>query len=313
MNILLFVSSLLMILALMTYARVDSFRYFLGMDARFEHYMSTVERLDTNEAAENWYKTSKAKKGRGGGGKSFNAAPRISFKIFVDQKVKQKNPQAYAQTVQWTKNLMTTLYGKQNFFIEATQKNPFFMDQLIEAIENAAQTLPQTQPLKAAIDLSNLDVGPDLKQTFYLMLKGCLREDHAIKKSPEKPERQFNVTLPETNEDSDEEDEVADEALEYSGAKGYDSLLNYITLRNTTKIRLYLASKPVLQAIFGNASTVDQFIQTRNDLYQSVKSDSMQADVATKELQAAVQSHIGNIDDAFFDFRVTKTNPADYN
>lgn len=314
MNIILFVSSLLMILALMTYTRVDSFRYFLGMEAQFERYMSSVERLDINQAAENWYKTSKAKKGQHGGGSSNSASPRLSFRIFVDPKIRQEHPQEYAQTLQWTKNLIRTLYGNQKFFIEAEARNPFLMDQLIEAIGNAAQARPETQPLKEAIDLSNLDVGKEFKHLFYLMLKGCLRKEKIpSQKLITDSEQKFSITLPETNGENDEEEnEVAEEALEYSGAKGYDSLLNYITLRNTTKIRIYLASRPILEAIFGNSTIVNEIIRTRNELYQSVKNGPMQSAEATKQLQTTVQAHIGNVDEAFFDFKVSKTNPAEY-
>ena len=61
MNILLFVTSLLMILSLLTYARIDNFRYFLGMQSEFERYMRTIERVYINQSAENWYDTSRAK------------------------------------------------------------------------------------------------------------------------------------------------------------------------------------------------------------------------------------------------------------
>ncbi len=60
MNVLLFVTSLLMILSLLTYAKLDGFRYFLGMDAQFERYMSSVERSYTSEKAIDWYKTTMA-------------------------------------------------------------------------------------------------------------------------------------------------------------------------------------------------------------------------------------------------------------
>jgi hypothetical protein len=309
-----------MILSLMTYARVDSFRYFLGMEAQFERYMSTVERSSINADAANMYITTRAKT------KSDNenekpkppptppSAPRISFRIFVDEKMRQEHPQEYNQTKEWAKSLMTTLYGNQAFFKEAEAKNSFFMDQIIEALGKTAQELPEDRSLKDTMDLSNLDLGPDLEKTFYLMLKGCLKDDdNADKAKPSVPEREFSVTLPDNKESDDgDEDEDAEEAMEYTGGKGYDSLLNYITLRNTTRIRIYLASKPVLQAIFKDALVVDQLIETRTKLYREVMNGSMSAAEATEQLKATVHGHLGNSDDSYFEYKVSKTNPSQY-
>ena len=61
MNVLLFVTSLLTILALLTYAKMDSFRYYQGIEAKFESYMQTVEQAYTNKIAADWYDTTKTK------------------------------------------------------------------------------------------------------------------------------------------------------------------------------------------------------------------------------------------------------------
>ncbi len=320
MNVLLFVTSLLMILSLMTYAKLDSFRYFLGMEAQFEKYMSTIERSYTNKSAENWYKTTKAPKAsrkppKPPKKKALNSSPRLSFKVFVDKKERDKNPGLLDNNTKWAKDLMRTLYGQQDFFIDAERQNPYFMDQILEQLSKAAQELPKDHKLKNAIDLSNLDLGPDLEKVFYLMLKGCTRED-LTRKKPSREVQNQNLTInPDENESGEDEDddEAANEALEYAGAVGYDSLLNYITLRNTTMIRVYLASPQVLLALVGDSNSVKSIIDTRNALFQSVSDDSMEADDATEQLKSMFQSFFGGADDKYLDFTVSKTNPAKYN
>lgn len=317
MNVLLFVTSLLMILSLLTYAKVDSFRYFLGMEAQFEKYMSSMERSYTNEAAKQWYKTTFAPKNKPiepkknpndpSQKRTGSSSSRLSFNVFIDETMRNQNPGLLENTTKWAKDLMRTLYSQQEFFKEAEKQNPYFMDQILERLSRAAEQLPKGQKLKNAIDLSTLELGPGLEDIFYLMLKGCVRElEVATKPSPS--------TVQALNEDESEEDEmeIAEEALEYAGAKGYDSLLNYITLRNTPKIKVYLASRPLLQTLVGDPNAVNNIIETRNNLYQAVSSNSMDPVAATEQLKSMFQAYLGSGDDAYLDFNVTKTNPAEY-
>lgn len=316
MNVLLFVTSLLMILSLLTYAKVDGFRYFLGMEAQFETYMSSIERSYTNEIAVQWFKTIYGNKERNRNDPPkqpphVSSSPRLSFRVFIDEKEREKNPYLFANTTKWAKDLMRSLYGEQNFFKEAEMQNPYFMDLLLERLSAAAAQLPKDQKLKNAIDLSNLELGPDVESIFYLMLKGCVREIDTSAKTQFKETEEFIITLEDDNSQEDEI-EIAEEALEYVGAKGYDSLLNYITLRNTTKIKVYLASRPLLQILVGDRAVVENIIETRNSLYQAVIKGSMQPELATEQFKLMFQSYLGNGDDTYLDFNVTKTNPAEY-
>ena len=55
MNILIFVMSLLMMLALLTYGRLDMYRSFVVTQGEFERYMADGERNAINSAAQQWY------------------------------------------------------------------------------------------------------------------------------------------------------------------------------------------------------------------------------------------------------------------
>lgn len=322
MNILLFVTSLLMILSLMTYARIDSFRYFLGMEAEFERYMSTIERISTNAAAVQWYKTTRAPKPKTNTPapkppanpktqkKQGQSASRLSFRIFIDQKMRQDNPEAFKQTAEWAKRLMITLYGNQKFFIEAHQKNPTFMDQILESLERATEGLfTGKQKLTDVAQLSNLYLDESVAQVFYRMLKGCSNSELKADQ-PVEEEKEDIVKVP-ANSDNDQEEDTSTEAEEYS-KEGRDSLLNYITLSNATRIRVYLASRALLAAMFGEVSVADSIIEARQALYRAVINESLTAEEATDQFADLLKGYMSNNDEEFLDFTVSRTNPAGY-
>jgi len=55
MNVLIFVISLLMMLALLTYGRLDMYRNFSITQLEFERYMVEDQRKAINKGAEQWY------------------------------------------------------------------------------------------------------------------------------------------------------------------------------------------------------------------------------------------------------------------
>lgn len=311
MNVLLFVTSLLTILALLTYAKIDSFRYFLGIEAEFERYMQTIEQDYTNTKAEDWYSKTRTKENSGGGGKKAEGSPRLSFLVFIDSDLRSKNSELYQNTMQWAKSLMTTLYGNRQFFKEATQKSSLFIEEILEGLGRAVEQLPdQKKKLKNAADLMNLNLDPQIETPLYLMLKGCQRDkaDEA-----NMPVKQNNFVTNPNEIDPDDEEDNLQEAQEYTADAGYDSLLNYITLQNKPKIRVYLASLPLLQAITGQESFARGIIEARTSLYQSIKNISPLPDEISTQFQSMVQGYLGNANTTYLDFTITKTNPTQYN
>lgn len=323
MNILLFVTSLLMILSLMTYARVDSFRYFLGLEAEFERYISTVERSYINSTALNWYinthaprqrvavqKKEPPKKTKNQGASS----SRLSFRIFIDPKMRQEKPDALKQTTEWAKRLMIALYGKQDFFIETIQKNPGFMDQILESLERATEDLLLGKiKLTEAAQLSNLHLDPNITLVFYHMLKGCQIESNRGSNKSENEKKNILETSSASTSDGDEEDETDDDSSNEFDKAGYDSLLNFITLRNAINVRVFLASKPLLTAIFGQPEIADTIIEARQTFYRAVVNGSLTADEATDQFERMLKGYLNSNDENFLDFRVSRTNPARYN
>lgn len=339
MNILLFVTSLLMILSILTYARIDNFRYFLGMQAEFERYMRSIERLYINDSAEVWYDTTIATRRQpaaatppstpaaapteAGAAPVDTATPiaptgsptsRLSLKVLFDQKLHSAHENAYHQTREWFKQLMKELYSEQLFFKKMAATHSDFLNELIAALENTIQALPENERPKTAADLANLNLEGEFKEVFYLMLKGCPKEELLMEERPEeKADSKPKIIISGEAVESIPEDESddANEAIEYSSPQGYDSLLNYITMRNTTKIRVYLASRELLSVIFKDPTIVEAVIKMRMSLYKMVLKDLPPAD-ATKQFQVAFQGVDTPDAESILDFKVTKTNPSDY-
>lgn len=307
-----------MLLSLMTYARIDSFRYFLGMEAQFESYMNSLERKETNKAAKQWYETTRAPRPKDPNDrkpprdpqKKSSASSRLSFRIFVDQKMREKDEAAFKRTSEWAKKLMIILYGNREFFAVEYKKNPAFLDQILESLEKATEGLLTGKlKLDKATQLSNLNLDESVSEAFYYMLKGCpnaeLKKDQTI--TDEKKEDDI-VKSPSDTDDDDRDD---NDAMEYS-KDGYDSLLNYISLQNTTKIRVFLASRPLLAAIFGDVSTADAIIVARQGLYRAVVNGSLDPKDASDQFADLLKGYTQNFDEGFLDFTVSKTNPAGY-
>lgn len=55
MNVLIFVMSMLMILALLTYSKMEGFRSSVGVQKEFARYMEKTEREPLTIIAEHWY------------------------------------------------------------------------------------------------------------------------------------------------------------------------------------------------------------------------------------------------------------------
>lgn len=311
MNVLLFVTSFLTILALLTYAKIDSFRYFSGIEAQFERYMEQIEQVYTNQIADKWYKTTKADTGNGGGKRPADASPRLSFAVLIDSNLRAQNQDLYDNTMTWAKSLMTILYKDRPFFKEASQKSPYFLTEILEGLGRAVDQLASDQKkhLKSASDLMNLKLDSKIETPFYLMLKGCEREEGKVGIGPVKQSNFVSID----DHDPDFEEDNIEEANEFTGGKGYDSLLNYITLQKSTKVRVYLASYPVLQAISGQESFARSIIEARTSIYQTIKNVSPIPDDTSTQFQALVQGYISGANTKFLDFTVTKTNPSQYN
>jgi hypothetical protein len=314
--------SMLMIFTLMTYARLDSYRSTASIEGEFTRYMQTIERSYINLTANKTYdkihpSSKKTASTASPPTKSANptqeAAPlknaeteneqkpkkssgRLSIKLLINNKEKEKQSSEINETRQIFKDLLHSLYGNKKFFKDQLEKRPDYVDELLNKLSTIVETLPSDIKITQSIDLSNLELGDGLDETFYLMLKGC--------PSPVQPPKAAEIT---DGEDSDTD--AADDAQEYTSDKSADSLLNFIDMRPFHKINIYLASKPLLLALYGNPAVVDNIMSVRYQLHQQVKA-GMSKEEASEKLKAEFQ--LGK-DNSLLDYKVTGTDPKGYN
>lgn len=320
MNVLLFVTIMLMLLTMMTYARLETFRSSQGFQILFQNYMEEKERGYINEMAIDRYKITHISKGKTTAKErtpKVNASPRISLQYLLNEKERSAHPLEAAEYNQLLKKLIINLYGDQKFFKEMGEKRITFVDETIAAISRASAALDDEHKIKDTEELSNLNLGdPELNEILYKILHGAPSIE--MPKPPEEknvPELIFSPTKDTVEQDDDADGQALDklESQEYKSPKGYYSILDYLTVAKIPKIRVYLASPNVLKAIFNDDNVVQQIINTRKELYQGINSDNNaknQLSDTFKNMFLGKQDPV--FDEKILDFTVSKTNPSKY-
>lgn len=311
MNVLMFVMTMLMLLALMTYSRLDAFRSSQVFQSIFKYYMEVDERGYFNLKADPMYEGIKVntKEGKGGGGPKAEGSPRLGIALLVDQKQRESKPKEWTQTKLLLKNLIETLYKDQPFYKEAIEKRPSLPDELINAITHAADALPKDKKITNASDLANLKLAdPELDQILYKILQGATYKDINGKRTTENDEE---VVEPEVDQ-SQADESLANEGTEYKSVKGYFSLLDYVTTNSTPKIRVYLAPRAVLQSIFIKPEIVQSIIDERKQLYRQVIKGADPKELTTTFKDRYDRDKEPGVAEESLNFTVTKTNPKTY-
>lgn len=307
MNILVFVMTILMLLASLTYARLENFRSQSLLKAQFENYIKTVERRVFNEAAKHMYDKVKVRSRvtQKNESQKTNATPRLSWYLIVNASARENDPEMFQKIVDLSKQLLFILYSQQKFFIEAQEERPNVLEELIMAFMDAAdQQQLKGKKLKEAANLANWEFSDPLLNEFaYKIFKG-------LPKLEEAPKQVDDLVVKTVT--ADEEEQAREDAEEFKSDIGYESFLDYITLKSK-KIRLFLASKPLLLAIVGDEVIVNEILELRYNLYRAmINTEKMAPQKARENFKSAVTSRVANLDEALFDFTITKVNPKDY-
>ncbi|MCB1111241.1 MAG: hypothetical protein H7A37_06660 [Chlamydiales bacterium] len=265
MNVLMFVMTMLMLLTLMTYARIESFRASTGVQAQFSYYMEESERDFINRRAKRWYDEIAVSSKNGASHEQAPGLAKLSVKILFDEKIREAKPTEFQQVYMLLKKLPDLLYGDQEFF-EEMKADASLQDEMWQQVIHAADQ----QKVTKVQDLANLDLGDaHLNEIFYKMLKGT-----------------------ETKEG------------------GYPSLLDYITMKRSAKIRVYLAPEPILLLLFRDPDTVSEIIETRGRLYRDVVADRMTSAEASEQFKALfAERYALGVEPTMLDFTVSKSAP----
>lgn len=316
MNILIFVMTMLLLLASMTYARLEVYRNSQIFQVLFESYMQKDERGYINLAAQREYdRTKGSKKGSKESGNKVDASPRISLSPLFKKQGKEEDPKEKERFLVLLKNLITSLYADQPFYREMQKQRPQFVDDVILALMRSVDSLPEAKRPKKAVDLANIHLGDDqLNEVYYKMLHGAPSKE-IIEAQPSALLMQEPI---EDNEHDDDESDAAiaeKEADEHKSPKGYYSLLDFVTLDPVKKVRIYLASPEVLEAIyFNNPDIVQEILRERRELYKEALGHDKEG---IKSLSETFKNRFNNREDplvgeSILDFTVSKTDPKKY-
>ena len=286
MNVLLFVMSMLMLLVMITYGRLESFRSFAFVQVQFKEYMEHNERAFVNQSAVDRYNSTvatRSEKSQVDQREKSKASSKLSFNLFIDKKERDANQQQLETHLNVARSLIYYLYGDQEFYKELEIKRPNFVNEIFSALMTQSEPLSKIKKVKelATIDLKD----PDLNDAFTRMLKGAYEK-------PPKNKEPRPIKLDE----------------------GYYSLLDFITVgTGKLQLRVFLASRQLLIAVYGNSSTVDEIVRVRYQLYKNVVDKVMDVGQAGEELKTLFgNSALPFVPADFLDFGVSKTNPNRY-
>lgn len=302
MNILIYVLTMLMLLTLLTYTRIESYRSFAIMDSQFVNYMENDERNFINFKAEQQYKETTVNKNKNkiptdkspGSGR-LNLYPLLNS---------DNTSEVFLRTFELTKKLIVSLYHEQTFYKELEKERPQFVDELLQDLVRSSEE--QKKALTKPEDLSNFKIENDVKLdgALYDILKGI-----------------SNIQTDQSSKPFSE-----DEMTEETSDEATVSLLDYTTINKTGKTRIYLASHLLLQLIYEDELLVEQIIQVRNTIYKTLRSNNSKNDDNNKDVanKAKEKAELSKQFEAQFkrgqavhyepilDFTVSGTNPKDY-
>lgn len=286
MNLLIFVSVLLTVLASMSYGALKLYMMQTYAQSAWTGYMEAYEGCIYNDKIKEVFKHVPKKKGEAfprldSTGKKLEDAEDssdsskknnrsdgtawINFRILTANA--QMDPLAYELFEKLIKTIIAQNYAGKDFYEKALAERPNILDELIAFLKTL-----QDKKVSNAKALANVKIeDPGIKDLFY----NLIRSTPVDGKDPCK--------------------EI--------------SLFDFLTDSRRTKISVYLAPKPILLALFGRSDLVDQIIEDREALYKEVKKEKS-SEEATAEFQGKYEGQTDFRE--IVTFKVNKTNPKNY-
>ena len=285
----------------MTYAKLDAYRNSQVFQMIFKYYIENEERGYVNLLASNAYNVIFKEKSdnKEPSREKTKGSSKLSIVSLINKDKRGSNPKEFIQTKIILKNLIDVLYGQEVFFKKIVDERPFIIDELIEAIVQAVDELPEKQKLKSAKDLASLSlVDNDLNYLLYKLLQGT-----PYKIVIDKEQNQENLGIQELEEGDEREDKTS--------IKGYYSLLDFINGKEFP-VRIFLASKELLRAIFNDPFVVENIMRTRKELYRELMNGGDSKPLSEKFKVTFNSLKDPSITDESLSYTLSKTNPKGY-
>jgi len=291
MNILLYVITVIMLLTITTYLRVENLISSYAVKKEFTSYLKNESKDQIRDAAETWYQAISFSRGaspKENPHQKSKANRKLSwFAFFYPELAQSKENEE--KIIQISQALIHRLFKDDLDFQRMSEQNPNIVAGLIGRIAEINRQLPQEKKVTRVEDLSTLDLNdPQLNQPLYLLIQGYHR--------PLREESELEAT-----------EEAEEEPLK-SKEKHHISLLNFITEKNSGQIRVFLASKELLDAVYCDEQLVHDILETRLLLYKRALQDSQNIPVLQAEFERFRQGPYASL----LDFTISKTNPKPY-
>lgn len=329
MNLLIFILSLIMMLSLMTYARLESFTKSHVQASEWLWLMKESERDTFNKAQKvcNSIDKKKADKAKKDKETKDNAPPpppppevpkddkdkeptgtngvkdeitkpqenespspgsgKISLGWFLDKSFREKYKDRLTQMTSLMETFIATQWGNQPFYKKLEKDRPNFVPLMFEDMYDSVEKAKLDNPKFKVSSLDDLLFitwkDPELKTAFARMLQ----EGLTYKRDPDPSE--------------------GISAVEKDSPKGYQSLNDFFASKKNEKIRVWLAPKALLLALYGDPKTVEEIVKTREAYYKEMRNGSATAADLKKKFEELFSSRT-NFND-LLDYTVTTTQP----
>ena len=276
MNILPLVLALVLMLSVITIERLERFKNQSIVQYEYQKFLNLTERSEFNRRQELLYLRTRT------------THRQLSFRYILDKQLREKDAALSQQYRQIAIDLIKILYQHADFYKQMEQENPEFVEDLINAIENAADNSPENG-IKRIEDIGRLNLGEEkLQNVFYRMLKGTISRDELLERnsSDQIDNRKF---------------------YKKANEKEYVSLLTYIHYKKTPP-EIQLAPRELLKAIFDSDAVVEEILLRRNDLSRNYTAES--ANTFKNEFNSKRKPELS---DQLLNFKITKSNKEKYN
>lgn len=293
MNLLIFVMALLMLMASITYSSLNRFVKSEVQAHEWQERIRAQARVKYNQSlyaqskpkAKDETKASETKKEEKK--KTEIGKGTLPGQFLLNPGFRQQHPEDFIKYGELFKAVVRQLYFEQPFFKNLEKDRPQFLDEIMrEIVEISERGKPIASFNKLMFEKWS---DPNLKRAFSLMLA----------ESPS-----YRKPLKERIEKEHEEEEKEESIVNRNGIVTLNDYFHFIY---KDKIRLWLAPKPVLIALFRNTELVDALIHDRKQNYSKLITGVYGRDELEKYLYETYGGKSAY--EPFIDYTVTKTRP----
>lgn len=301
MNLLIFVLAILLVISSISYQSLDRYRLGAILRTNWDRFMRVEATCQYNQAVEeewrelkkttNEEETPSTEPTKEAEKQEPKAAPetedvsnrKLNFRFLVNPDYLEKYPQEAQAMLSVVKNLIQLLYAQHPFYQQMVQERPDVLDELFSELRQKQGAPPKINKAQRLFLLLPND--EKLQMLWYQLLK----------QNPLDPA--VGVELGENSQCAQV------------------SLLNYLNKGNSDSktIRLYLAPRPILWAIFQNRENMQKVIEKRLELFREVSQEEKSAQMASAEFKAFSEPLLTQEGlKPILNYRVSKTDPHYY-